>query len=154
MTWGEIVRNAVRKRGVLLFRDVLGDLKAQLPSVAYSAIAAACAERLLSRYFQLPCNSQRPFTTSCRRPLGCMWGVLALQPDSSVLRGEVEQWLRNYYDSPLNHNDGQDGPDDADDDPAAAFIYAAGWTAGCSLWLCFLHEGANYDAPRQACGLR
>jgi hypothetical protein len=125
MTWGDIAKDAVRKRGVAYYDDVLDHLKARLSTVAYSAIAASCAERLLTRHLQLPSASQRPFTASCRHPLDCMWGVLASQPDSARLRGEVERWLQSYYDSPLNHSDGEDGPDDADHDPAAAFIYAA-----------------------------
>ena len=124
MTWGDIAQDAVRKRGVLYSFDVLDHITAQLPTVPYAALAASCAERLLSRHLQLPSTTQRPFTASCRHSLDCMWGVLAPQPDSVRLRGEIEHWLQSYYDSPLNHSDGQDGPDDADHDPAAAFIYA------------------------------
>lgn len=125
MTWGDIARDAVRQRDLLYFSDVLDKLRTQLASVSYVAIAAACAERLLSRHLDLPKASQRPFTVSCRRPLDCIWGVLGSQSDSAALRREIEQWLQRFYHSPLNHSDGQDGPDDADHDPAAATIYAA-----------------------------
>lgn len=125
MTWGDIAQDAVRKRGVLYHSDVLDLLRAQLPSVIYSAIAAACAERLLTRHLQLPGSSHRPFTVGCRHPLDCIWGVLASAPHSTTLRRDIEHWLQSYYESPLNHSDGQDGPDDADHDPAAATIFAA-----------------------------
>ncbi len=125
MTWGDTARDTVRERGDLFYSEVLDRLTTQLPSVAYPVIAAASAERLLSRHLQLPASSQRPFTVTCRHPLDCVWGVLAGQTDAIALRGEVERWLQSFYDSPLNHSDGQDGPDDADHDPAAAFIYAA-----------------------------
>jgi hypothetical protein len=125
MTWGDIAHDAVRQRGVLYPSDLLNDLRARLSSVAYPAIAAACAERLLSRHLQLPIGSQRPFTASCRRPLDSIWGLLASGPDFAALRRDVEHWLQSYYGSPLNHSDGQDGPDDADHDPAAATIFAA-----------------------------
>jgi hypothetical protein len=66
----------------------------------------------------------RPFTATCH-PLDCMWVVLAGEPDAGALRAELGRWLQSFYDGPLNHCDGQDGPDDADHDPAAAVIFAA-----------------------------
>src|SRR6185437_4754736 len=107
MTRKNIAQDAVRQRGDLFFSDVLGRIIPQLPSVAYAAIAAACAERLLSRHLRISVGSQRPFTITCRRPLDCIWGVLASLPDSTILRGEVEHWLQSYRDSSLNHCDGQ-----------------------------------------------
>lgn len=125
MNWGDIARDALRQREVPYFSDVLDSLRTRLPSVAYAAIAAACAERLLSRHLQLPSSNQRPFTASCRQPLDSIWGVLPSAPDSAALLRDIEHWLQSYYDSPLNHSDGQDGPDDADHDPAATTIFAA-----------------------------
>ncbi len=125
MNWGDIARSALRERELPYFSDVLESLRTRLPTVAYSVYAAACAERLVLRHLQLPGSSQRPFTVSCRRPLDCIWGVLASAPNSAALRRDIEHWLQSYYDSPLNHSDGQDGPDDANDDPAASTIFAA-----------------------------
>lgn len=120
----EKIRNAVRQCGGVYWKDVNDCIAGELPGIPHTALAAACAERLLHRHLQGPVQSQRPFTVSCRHPLDCVWGVLAAQPDPSDLRVEVELWLQGYYDSPLNHNLGQDGPNDADDDPAAATIFA------------------------------
>ncbi|HEY3898208.1 MAG TPA: hypothetical protein VGM54_06325 [Chthoniobacter sp.] len=125
MNWEEIAQDVLRQREVPYFSNVLDSLRTRLPSIAYAVIAAACAERLLSRHLQLPSSSQRPFTASCRQPLDCIWGVLAAASDSVAFRRDLERWLHSYYDSPLNHSDGQDGPDDADHDPAAATIFAA-----------------------------
>ena len=45
--------------------------------------------------------------------------------------------MGHYYLSDYCHNDGQDGPDDADDKPAAAILYAA---------LCYLHMRPTFAA--------
>jgi len=56
----------------------------------------------------------------------------------------VSEALRAFHDSPFDHADGPDGPNDADDDTAAASIYAAEcylsgdtqsacWAAGCAI---------------------
>lgn len=120
----EEIRSAVRERGGIYWKDVNERIAGELPEISHAAFAAACAERLLHRHLQSPVENQSPFTVSCRRPLDCVWGVLAEQPDANDLRAVVTQWLQDYYDSPLNHNLGQDGPNDADDNPAAATIYA------------------------------
>src|SRR6266496_6127516 len=116
---------AVRKRGSLYFSDVLAGIRSRLPAIPHAAVAAACAERLLTRHLNQPPASQRPFTISWRRPMDCIWGVLGEAADTARLRCEVADALQRFYDSPLNHSDGQDGPDDAADDPAAACICAA-----------------------------
>lgn len=141
MTWGDTAREATRQHGYLFFSDVLKQITAQLPTVAFPAIAAACAERLLTRHLQLPASMHRPFTLTCREPLDCMWGVLVGQTDADA-RAEVERWLQSFHDSPLNLCDGQDGPDDADHDPAAAVVYAAESLIGNSA------ESAGYAMSR------
>jgi hypothetical protein len=125
MTWGEIAKDAVRRRGYLYFSEVLDQLNKELRSVSYEAIGASCAERLLSSHLRLPEGEQQPFTVGCRRPLDCIWSVLASGPESPGLSEEIRQWLNAFYTGPLNHDEGQDGPNDADHDPAAASIYAA-----------------------------
>jgi len=115
----------LRRRNALFFSDVLAEVTARLPSLAYSVIATACAERLLTRHLRLPQSLQRPFTAAWRHPMDCIWGILRCDRDAASLRWEVADALKRFYDSPLNHNQGQDGPDDADHDAAAACIYAA-----------------------------
>lgn len=67
-----------------------------------SATAAVHAE---------PATSARPGVSCCR------WRSDPFKPIAVAL-GE-------FYISEYCHNDGQDGPDDADDDPAAAILFAA-----------------------------
>jgi hypothetical protein len=124
MTWKDTAKETVQRRGDLYFSDVLDRLTAQLSSVAFSVVAVACAERLLSRHLQLPASRHSALHRPCH-PLDCMWVVLAGEPDAGALRAELGRWLQSFYDGPLNHCDGQDGPDDADHDPAAAVIFAA-----------------------------
>ncbi|MFD8822280.1 hypothetical protein ACFV1C_07970 [Streptomyces sp. NPDC059605] len=84
--------------------------------------AAGVAERLMSRHEALPEEEQAPFTLSLRPLLNSVWeGVLGdLTAFSAVNRGVAEYMLGEYC-----HNDGQDGPDDADESAAAATLYAA-----------------------------
>ncbi|MCX4851303.1 hypothetical protein [Streptomyces sp. NBC_00893] len=84
--------------------------------------AAGVAERLMSRHEALPEDDQAPFTLSLRPLLNSVWaGVLGDSTAySAVNRGVAEYMLSEYC-----HNDGQDGPDDADESAAAATLYAA-----------------------------
>ncbi|MFF7454395.1 hypothetical protein [Kitasatospora sp. NPDC008115] len=84
--------------------------------------AAGVAERLMRRHEALPEDEQRPFTLSLRPLLDSVWeGVLGdTTAFSAVNRGVAEYMLGEYC-----HNDGQDGPDDADESAAAATLYAA-----------------------------
>ncbi|MFE1957522.1 hypothetical protein [Streptomyces sp. NPDC059479] len=84
--------------------------------------AAGIAERLMSWHEALPEDEQAPFTVSLRPLLNSVWeGVLGDSTAfSAVKRGVAEYMLSEYC-----HNDGQDGPDDADESAAAAALYAA-----------------------------
>ncbi|MGW3628267.1 hypothetical protein [Streptomyces sp. NPDC000880] len=84
--------------------------------------AAGVAERLMSSHEALPADEQAPFTVSLRPLLDSVWdGVLGDSTAfSAVKRGVAEYMLSEYC-----HNDGQDGPDDADESAAAAALYAA-----------------------------
>lgn len=91
--------------------------------------AAGVAERLMSWHEALPEDEQAPFTLSLRPLLNSVWeGVLGDSTAfSAVKRGVGEYMLSEYC-----HNDGQDGPDDADESAAAAALYAAhAYLFGC-----------------------
>jgi hypothetical protein len=91
--------------------------------------AAGVADRLMSWHEALPEDEQAPFTMSLRPLLDAVWeGVLG---DSTAFT-EVKRGVGEYLLSEYCHNDGQDGPDDADDDAAAATLYAAkAYLFGC-----------------------
>jgi hypothetical protein len=81
------------------------------------AFAAITAERLMRLDPQ-----RRPFTQSLRPLLDLIWRAAA--GDSTAFK-PIAVALGHYYFSDYCHNDGPNGPDDADDDPAAAILYAA-----------------------------
>ncbi|GAA3837432.1 hypothetical protein ACFS5L_44710 [Streptomyces phyllanthi] len=98
--------------------------------------AAGVAERLMSRHEALPDDDQAPFTMSLRPLLNSVWeGVLG---DSTAF-GAVKRGVAEYMLSEYCHNDGQDGPDDADESAAAATLYAAhAYLFGCgdfAVWV-------------------
>ncbi|MFD6426411.1 hypothetical protein [Streptomyces sp. NPDC060198] len=91
--------------------------------------AAAVAERLMSRHEALPEDERAPFTLSLRPLLDSVWdGVLGdTSAFSAVNRGVAAYMLSEYC-----HNDGQDGPDEADESAAAATLHAAhAYLFGC-----------------------
>ena len=81
------------------------------------AFAAITAERLMRMD-----PRQRPFTRSLRPLLDLIWRGAAGDPAAFK---PVAVALGQFYISEFCHNDGPSGPDDADDDPAAAILYAA-----------------------------
>jgi hypothetical protein len=92
--------------------------------------AVGIAERLMSWHEALPAEEQAPFTMGLRPLLNSLWeGVLGdTTAFTAVKRGVAEYMLSDYC-----HNDGQDGPDDADEHAAAATLYAAhAYLFGCS----------------------
>jgi hypothetical protein len=91
---------------------------------ARAAFAVLCAQRLMDAHLQLPHSEQRPFTLSWAPILQEIWAGLS-DPDDLSAKADVEAHLKAFYEGPLNHNLGEDGPDDADDDAAAGSIYAA-----------------------------
>ncbi|MFF3392640.1 hypothetical protein ACFYW1_17150 [Streptomyces sp. NPDC002669] len=97
--------------------------------------AAGVAERLMGRHEALPEDERAPFTLSLRPLLNSVWEGLLGDPAafSAVNRGVAEYMLSEYC-----HNDGQDGPDDADESAAAATLHAAhAYLFGCqdfALW--------------------
>lgn len=100
---------------------------------------AGVAERLMSWHEALPEDEQAPFTVGLRPLLNSVWeGVLGdTTAFSAVKRGVAEYMLSEYC-----HNDGQDGPDDADESAAAATLYAAhAYLFGC-------YDFANWTSRR------
>ncbi|MEV2243080.1 hypothetical protein [Streptomyces sp. NPDC049970] len=84
--------------------------------------ATGVAERLMRRHEALPEDEQGPFTVSLRPLLNSVWeGVLG---DSTAFSA-VKRGVGEYILSDHCHNDGQDGPDDADEPAAAATLHAA-----------------------------
>lgn len=123
-TWGDLAREQMRRRGVPYFADVQVEIQGRLerlPVEARKAFAVACAERLMRQHEGLP--SPRRFTLDWRPVLHIMWhGLEGLARDAA---DRVRETLSAFHASPFDHDLGQDGPDDANDDAAAASIYAA-----------------------------
>ena len=84
--------------------------------------ACAVAERLLSRHEGLPAGQQWEFTISLRPLLNAAWDMACGDQTRFTV---LKQGLGEFYLSEYCHNDGQDGPDDADESAAAAVLYAA-----------------------------
>lgn len=84
--------------------------------------AAGPAQRLMDWHDARPGSEQRPYSRSWQPVLQAIWAYAG---------GDDQSWypishaVGTYYLSPLNHIEGQDGPDDADQDEVAAVIYAA-----------------------------
>lgn len=87
-----------------------------------AVFAAGTAERLMRWHEALPEEDRAPFTMSLRPLLDSVWeGSLG---DSTAFRA-VKRGVAEYMLSEYCHNDGQDGPEDADDNTAAVTLYAA-----------------------------
>ncbi|MEV0330350.1 hypothetical protein AB0H63_28415 [Micromonospora echinospora] len=93
------------------------------------AFAAMTAERLMRLDPQ-----GLPFTQSLRPLLDLVWRAAA--GDQTAFK-PIAVALGEFYISEYCHNDGQEGPDDADDDPAAAILFAAE---------CYLHAEPRFAA--------
>lgn len=125
-TRGDLAREQLRGRGLLFSGDVEQLIKSrleQLPHEARAAFALACAERLMRQHEERVPAERRAFTLGWRPILKMMWSELS-SPNPEFAR-QVAGALDRFYASPYNHDAGPDGPDDADDDAAAASIYAA-----------------------------
>ncbi|MEL5958156.1 hypothetical protein AADR41_25935 [Streptomyces sp. CLV115] len=114
------------------WQDLSARVEERLKSVSSGerrVFAAGVAERLMSRHEALPEDEQAQFTLSLRPLLNSVWaGVLG---DSTAFRA-VNRGVAEYMLSEYCHNDGQDGPDDADESAAAATLYAAhAYLFGC-----------------------
>ena len=104
--------------------DQAEDRLQRLRAEARAAFAVLCAQRLMDAHRQLPRSEQRPFTLSWAPVLQEIWAGLS-DPNDLSAKADVEGHLNAYYEGPFNHDLGEDGPEDADDDAAAGSIYAA-----------------------------
>ncbi|MBD2898279.1 hypothetical protein amrb99_72460 [Actinomadura sp. RB99] len=94
-----------------------------------TVFAAGVAERLLQAHEALPAEDQRAFTIGLRPLLNAVWD--AALGDQTAFQA-IKHALGTYYLSEFCHNDGQDGPGDADEPAAAAVLYAAeAYMHGC-----------------------
>ena len=113
--------------------------------------ATGTAERLMRAHEALPEEDQREFTLSLRPLLEFVWE--AALGDCTAFR-DIKQALGSFYLSDYWHNDGQDGPDDADDDTAAAVLFAAeAFMHGCvefSAWAGARAADAAYNREEEA----
>lgn len=144
-TWGDLAREQVERHGLLYFGTAQEDIRSRLqrlPSEARQAFAVACAARLMAEHESLPLSEQRPFTLGWRPVLDLIWSGLAGQREAAVQR--VSEALQAFHASPYDHEGGQDGVGDADEDAAAAARYAAEcfqtaavepalWAASCAV---------------------
>jgi hypothetical protein len=129
-TRGDLAREQLRRRGALYDGDVEDEVRARLERLtedARRAFALVCAERAMAWHEGLPPEEQRPFTLGWGPTLKAIRA--GLTGETADARARVQEALDAFRASPYDHSDGQDGPDDADEDAAAASIYAA----ECSL---------------------
>lgn len=125
-TRGHLAREQLRRRGLPYFIDVADEVRSRLerlPDGARRAFALVCAERAMAWHLRLPDAEQRPFTLEWRPVLGAIRAGLVNDDEKAGER--VGAALDAYHSSPYDHSEGQEGPDDADEDAAAAAIYAA-----------------------------
>jgi hypothetical protein len=118
---------ALAARNLLNPVAVVAESEARLERLqpeARAAFALLCAQRLVDAHLRLPKSEQRPFTLSWAPVLQVIWAGLEAR-DSSSAKATVRDSLTAFYEGPFNHNLGQAGPPDADDDAAACAIYAA-----------------------------
>ncbi|MBB1255003.1 hypothetical protein [Streptomyces alkaliterrae] len=95
-----------------------------------TVFAAGVAERLMRRHESLPPEQRSPFTLGLRPLLDAVWEAALgdTAAFAAVKRGMGEYLLSDYF-----HNDGQDGPDDADEPAATAVLHAtASHLYGCA----------------------
>ncbi|MGW5847760.1 hypothetical protein ACWFQ8_07300 [Streptomyces sp. NPDC055254] len=111
--------------GLNTWQELSASVEERLTAMSSSergVFAAGTAERLMSWHEALPEEDRAPFTMGLRPLLNSVWE--ACLGDSTaftaVKRGVAEYMLSEYC-----HNDGQDGPEDADDNAAAATLHAA-----------------------------
>jgi hypothetical protein len=119
--------------------DVLRERIGGLSKGQALAFVVMVAERLMTRHEALPRECQAEFTLGLRPTLDALWRAIAQDHDAYRT---VSDNLGRYYLSPYSHNDGQDGPNDADEDAAAAVLYAA------EYYMWELHEFALWCSQR------
>ena len=123
-TQGDLAHEQLRRRGIPDWSDVQKAIRVRLAKLVpdgRKAFAVACAEQLMAAHEHVSPEEQRPFTLRWRPVLDAIWRALAGETEHART---VVQALRAFHEGEYDHALGQDGPDDADHDPAAASIYA------------------------------
>jgi len=134
-TAGDVAREELARLHLLDYSVVQEQQRQMLEEMRggqRTAFAAGVAERLLGAHEALPVERQKPYTLGWRPLLEAIWRSLAGDDQAFY---EISAALAHFYLSPQHHNEGQDGPDDADDDAVAATYYAAE---------CFLHGCTDF----------
>jgi hypothetical protein len=101
-----------------------------------AVFCAAVAQRLMLAHEALPADERRGFTLGLRPLLDAVWaGALG---DAGAF-DRIKRGLGSYYLGPFCHNDGPDGPDDADEHAAAAVLHSAeAYMHGCCDFALFV----------------
>jgi len=132
---GDIAREELAHLGLLDFQEVRQRQRGLLDAMPHqqrAAFAAAVAERLVRAHEALPPGERKPYTLGWRELLDAVWRGLAGDGQAFT---DISAALARFYLSPQHHHHGQNGPNDADDDPVAATYYAAE---------CFLHGCTDF----------
>lgn len=103
------------------FRRELSTLPPRWQTPGCVLFAAAAAERLFRWYDARPADERRPYSLTWRPVLEAVW---AYGSGDEGAYEAVSRGLGEFYLSPYSNN-GQDGPDDLDQDEAAATYFAA-----------------------------
>lgn len=112
---------AIELRALQHAREALESLPPGSRPFAYTLYAAAPAERLFRWYDARPEAERRSYSLTWRPVLRDVWEHLA--GDRSAY-ARISRALGEYYLSPYSNN-GDDGPDDIDQDEAAAAYFTA-----------------------------
>jgi len=134
-TAGDIARQELARLGLLDFQEVRQRQRGLLDGMRpeqRTAFAAAVAERLLRAHEGRPPSERKPYTLGWRKLLDAVWRGFV---GDTLAFADVSAALARFYLSPQHHHHGQDGPNDADDDPVAATYDAAE---------CFLHGCTDF----------
>jgi hypothetical protein len=134
MKWNRKARGQIEielRRARQHARETLQLLPAGSRFPAYTLYAAAPAERLFRWYDARPEGERRSYSLTWRPVLQDVWNHLA--GDLSAY-ARISQALGELYLSPYSNN-GYDGPNDIDQDEAAATYYTAN---------CVMHEIVDF----------
>jgi hypothetical protein len=122
-----------------VWKDLDGTVAARLGGASdgeRAVFCAAVAQRLMLAHEALPAEERRQFTLGLRPLLEAVWA--AALGDAAAF-DVIKRGLGTYYLGPYCHNDGPDGPDDADEHAAAAVLHAAeAYMHGCCDFALFV----------------
>jgi hypothetical protein len=153
VTHGDVARAQLREHGFVdpfAFTERRREALAALAPDARIAFALTIADQRLRAHESLPAPERAEFTLGWRPAIDAGWEWLA---GDEQARAAVLAKLDEFHASPYDHDLGQDGPPDADEDAASAAIYAseclaAGGTVEHADWAAARAEETAYQ---QAC---